>query len=230
MSAIYVTFVDDPIRVDPASVLTFGRDADLCIDDNPYMHRQLGRFSHHGGVWWISNQGSSIRLDVDDRDSQSHLSVTPGATAALPFVRASVRFSVAGASYELLVDAESIPGPAVDDDLDGTGTDTVSSAAVPLNDEQRLLLVALAERRLRDPRDAIDLPANKEVAARLGWSSTKLNRKLDHLCIKFDRLGVTGLRGDSASLAAQRRLRLVDHVVQVGLITSADLKSLEGHA
>ena len=37
-----------------------GREADLCIDDNPYLHRRLVRISCHDGLWWLDNIGSRI--------------------------------------------------------------------------------------------------------------------------------------------------------------------------
>ena len=61
------------------------------------------------------------------------------------------------------------------------------------------------------------------MADRLGWTITKFNRKLDHLCAKLAREGVRGLRGGPDGLALDRRLALVDHAVDVRLVTAEDL-------
>jgi len=148
--------------------LTFGRDADLEIDTNPYLHLY------------------ELNLAMPDSPSFDDLD-------------------------------EPIDGPP-----------TIRSTEVPLNDEQRLLLVTLAELRLRDrgaPSSAI--PPNRVVSQRLGWSTTKFNRKLDNLCGKFHRLGVAGLKGDSGALASNRRERLVNHVLTTGLIARSDLELLD---
>ena len=68
-----------------------------------------------------------------------------------------------------------------------------------------------------------ELPANRAVARRLGWSITKFNRKLDNLCNRFAKLGVGGLRGSIDQLATDRRRRLVDHAVESGLIDRSQL-------
>ena len=88
--------------------------------------------------------------------------------------------------------------------------------------EQRLLLVALAEAQLRDPSAVLDLPTNRQIAASLGWTITKYNRKLDGLCVKFAAHGVSGLRGSTRSRATapaprrprSRRVRLADHAAR----------------
>ena len=104
--------------------------------------------------------------------------------------------------------------------------DTIALGDLPLTDEQRLLLLALAEPTLRDPHGTDELPANRAAARRLGWSITKFNRKLDNLCSRFSKLGVGGLRGSVDQLATDRRRRLVEHAVESGLITAAQLDRL----
>lgn len=232
-----LVFVDDEIVVDPAAGLDFGREADLVIDDNPYLHRRLGAFQARRGVWWLLNTGSAISMELSDRATPSKLSVGPGGATPVPFHRSLLRFQAGSASYELEVitptGIDDLGGPLDPRASDGSdlipeSTPTRTTKAVPLNDEQRLLLVALAERRLRDRSAPVsDLPTNREVAAGLGWSTTKFNRKLDNLCEKFGRLGVAGLKGDVAGLAKGRRERLVDHVLTVGLIGEGDLPLLQ---
>lgn len=62
------------------------------------------------------------------------------------------------------------------------------------------------------------IPSNRECAAALGWTLSKFNRKLDHLCDKLHRAGVRGMRGDLGLSATDRRRVLVEHVVRSGLL------------
>ena len=104
---------------------------------------------------------------------------------------------------------------------------TTQFGVVSLNAEQRLLVVALAESRLRDSStDPADLPANASVAHRLGWSGKKLDRKLDYLCAKLSSEGVRGLRGEKGFEAVDRRARLVEHAISSGMIVADDLTLL----
>ena len=73
-----------------------------------------------------------------------------------------------------------------------------------------------------------ELPTNRQIAARLGWTITKYNRKLDWLCQKYASAGVSGLRGSSDLLARDRRVRLVEHALDTGVVTAADLSRLPG--
>ena len=113
----------------------------------------------------------------------------------------------------------------LDADDDGAG-ETIALGDILLTDEQRLLLLALAEGTLRDPHTADELPTNRAVARRLGWSITKFNRKLDNLCDRFSKLGVGGLRGSIDQLATDRRRRLVEHAIESGLISRHQLDRL----
>ena len=69
-------------------------------------------------------------------------------------------------------------------------------------------------------------PASNVVAARLGWTPTKFNRKLDNVCDKLTKLGVRGLHGDAARLATSRKARLVEYALATQLVTAADLALL----
>ena len=66
---------------------------------------------------------------------------------------------------------------------------TTTASSLPLTDEQRLLLVALAEPRLRDVPGSEQMPTNRQIAHMFGWTITKFNRKLDGLCIKYAAAG-----------------------------------------
>lgn len=215
-----IDFVGELHELRTGDSLTFGRRADLHIDDNPYLHRVVGRFVERQGLWWLQNHGSRIALELRDADSPARYTVLPGQQVAVVAQRFLVGFSAGPAAYEL--EGSRSGGPLrADDEGIALGTATVDFGVVPLSAEQHLLLVALSERRLTTGDR--EVATNQAVADRLGWTITKFNRKLDHLCAKLAREGVRGLRGGPDGLALDRRLALVDHAVDVRLVTAEDL-------
>lgn len=229
MTDLIVSFIDEEHVVEVGAELTFGRSGQLAIDDNKYLHRILGRFSFDNGVWWLSNVGGSIPMTVSDSHGPSFAKLAPGSRIALTFESSRIAFEAGGCAYEVLADlADGPPTAAFGMDRAGvSGEVTTTASSLPMSTEQRLLLVALAEAQLRDPSAALELPTNRQVAHRLGWTITKYNRKLDGLCVKFAAAGVSGLVGSVDSLARDRRVRLVDHAIHAGVVTPADLAALD---
>ncbi len=224
---LVIEFLGEEYVVAKHATFSFGRSADLVVDDNRHLHRRLGLFDHADGMWWLHNVGSAMSIDVIDRNSPSKLTLVPGATMALVFEEAMLRFQAGPTTYELGVDAPVSP-PAPDHDLGG-GSDevpTVTAANLSFTPDQLRCVLALAEPRLLDP-SILDLPTNKAAAARLDWKLTKFNRKLDNVCIKIGNAGVSGLHGDVGSLATKRRERLVDFALSAKLVTVDDLILLE---
>lgn len=212
-----IEFVGETYEVAPTRLFTFGRSGDLAVDTSLDLPSVVGVFAHEHGIWWVRNQTSSIDIHLLDSDSRSALFIAAGSAAPIPFDRSVLRAVVGPSTYELtLLCAE---------EREWNARVAKTPGDPSLNEEQRQLLVALAEEALRGEAPC-DLPSNADVAERLGWRVTKLNRKLDHLCIKFDKLGVAGLRGSARRLATERRRLLVDHCLASGLITSADLTVL----
>jgi hypothetical protein len=212
--------------------LTFGRAADLVVDEaNRYLHRVLGRFSWHSGWWWVENLGSQVDLEVvGDDGTLARLAARPeGPGAATPLTgRHLVRFEAGGLRYELdvLVEGGAARQPAAPD-AEIPGETTSRFGWVELTTDERLLVTALAEPLLRDPgAGPDDLVPNRAIAARLGWSITKFNRKLDYLCTRLTRSGVRGLQGERGVEATNRRWRLVEHGVAARLVTADDLPLL----
>jgi hypothetical protein len=228
---LHVEYCGEVTSLETSDELTFGRAGDVRIDDNPHLHRVLGRLWARGDQWWLTNEGRAISMQIADADSRSNVVLAPGAEIALSFPNSIVRFRAGLTDYEL---ALRVPDREDEEELDDDGdalwddefTDTIALGDVPLTDEQRLLLLALAEPTLRDPHTKEELPANRAVARRLGWSITKFNRKLDNLCNRFAKLGVGGLRGSIDQLATDRRKRLVEHAVESGLVSADQLDRL----
>lgn len=222
---VVVEFCGEPFEVDPVAGLTIGREGDVAIDDNPYLHRSFLTVHAKEGVWVLTNVGSRLSATVVDPSTRLEAHLTPGASLALVFERTVVAFSAGATSYDLEIrNSDSLlRAPYTASDVQGTTT----LGGVLLNREQRLLVLSLAEPRLtRDGSGPSQVPTSREAAARLGWTLTKFNRKLDHLCQRLHRAGVRGLHGGPGELASQRRARLVEYTVAAGVITADDLGEL----
>ncbi|MFM7509227.1 MAG: hypothetical protein ACKO5A_06725 [Actinomycetota bacterium] len=108
----------------------------------------------------------------------------------------AVRFTAGPTGYEL---TGARNGAELEVDAEGAvvGTATIDFGRVPLSPEQHILIVAMYESKLRTG----SIEGNSVVAARLGWTANKFNRKLDTVCDKFTRAGVRGLQGRAGELA-----------------------------
>lgn len=224
---LYVDYCGEDHAVGPQDSLSFGRDAELVIDDNPYMHRVLGVFEHRDGHWFLHNVGRAIVLNVADRTGPTSAVLGPGRTLGLAMAEFAVSLVAGRTHYELEAALEDIEDPIEADYERRGGQRTLEWGMVELNPDQRLLLVDLAAHCLADPHaDPVPASSKGASARRLGWSLSKYNRKLDHLCEKLDRAGVPGLCGAEGVQASDRRRLLVQHAVGVGLVTRDDLELL----
>ncbi len=221
-----IGFCGEETDLQPSDVLTFGRAADLVVDDNPFLHRQLGQVDCRHGIWWLRNLGSRIPLTIKDMTSRSQASLAPGREMALTFPNAAVQFSAGRSNYEVELRLVGSSPPA--DIAQGSDDDcaTIGFAELPLTVDQRRLIVSLAEPSLLTGDPDVDVPANKAAAARLGWTITRFNRKLDNVCERLTKAGVSGLRGQAGVMASDRRSRLVQHSIEAGIVTANDLTLL----
>jgi hypothetical protein len=226
----YVDFCGEFYPLPGEGVLTIGRAGDLVIDDdNPYLHRRFLEIVAHAGGLWLRNVGTELGVSVADEAGLVQTRLSPGAQVPLGSSRTSVWFTAGSTTYELEIVIESgVEGPA-SQPADVAGVDAEETVGRPdLTPDQRLLLVALAEDVLRrGGRGQGSIPTSASAAARLGWTLTKFNRKLDTVCGKLSRAGVRGLAGRAGRLASSRRTRLVDHAISTGLVTGADLALLD---
>ena len=204
--------------------LTFGRGAELDIDDNAFLHRQLGRFEHRDGRWWLVNTGSRIELEVFDRETKASARLTSGTNQMLPGEKLLVQFVAGATRYELLVN-----GPPIGRVEPAQPSDTVGLHLIPWTHEQRLLMTVLAESLLRNPHQPLRLPTNDDAQTRLGWSKTKFNRKLDNLCERLTNLGVRGLDKGVGGRNNDRRRILAEVAVERGILVEDDLTALDDH-
>jgi len=205
--------------------VTIGREGDVEIDDNPYLHRRFLEVAHVDNLVWLANVGSAISATLADEEGLVQSWLSPGARVPLVFPKTVVWFTAGPTTYEfdiLLTDAPFVPA-AVPETHDGSTT----LGRVTFTPDQRLLILALAEPILRrGNRGAGSVPPSAAAAERLGWTITKFNRKLDNVCEKLTKLGVRGLVGDGRA-ASNRRARLVEYALAARLITTADLAWLD---
>lgn len=203
-----------------------GRESDLVIDDNPYLHRRFLRIYEDFGMWWLANVGTLLSATVTDATGQVQAWLAPGARLPIVFAQMQVLFSAGSTTYEFTVYSSQDYFNTAAAKAGGGGETTM--APVALTTTQRLLVVSLAEMMLRqDSPGRGDIPTSAEAAARLHWSMTTFNRKLDNVCDKLDKIGVQGLRGGKGNLATNRRLRLVEYAVATHLVSKEDLFLLE---
>ena len=219
-----VRFLDDEHRLGTDDQLTFGRAADVVLDDaNPYLHRVVGRFVWWDGLWWVENLGDAIELQLLGGDG-SFVRLPPGAQVPLTQTRAAVRLSAGGLPYEVEAAVTASTPPPPKPVVKPAGLPTTRFGEVVLTGDERALVVELVRPFLLEPGAGPErLPANEDVAATLGWSRTKLNRKLDYLCERLTRAGVKGLQGGRTQLATNRRWVLVQHALVARLVTPDDL-------
>lgn len=206
---------------------TVGRDADLVIDDdNRFLHRQFLALSEQQGIWLLANVGNQLTATVSDTDGRLEAFLAPGAVLPLVFDETVVRFTAGPTTYELTV---QLPDPAfVASDVDENDQGDTTIGRVVMTPDQLRLVLALAEPALLGTgRAGSTLPSSGEAAQRLGWTTTKFNRKLDNVCQKLAAQGVRGLHGEPGRLASNRRARLVEYALAVRLVTRDDLELLD---
>ncbi len=206
--------------------LTIGREADLSIDDNPYLHRVFLTVTEEFGLWWLSNTGSLLSATVTDATGQVQAWLAPGAKLPIVFETMTIIFSAGSTTYDFTIhSAEDYYNTSTAASHNG-GTTTMMP--VTLTSSQRLLVLSLAEHVLRPSQPGRGvIPTSADAAKRLGWSMTTFNRKLDNVCDKLDKLGVQGLRGGKGNLATSRRSRLVEYAVASRLVSLEDLALLD---
>ena len=223
---LLLEFCGEVVAIDH-SPFTVGRDADYVIDDdNRFLHRQFVSLSEQGGVWVLSNVGSQLTATVSDENGLLEAFLAPGAMLPLVFSTTVVRFTAGPTTYEFsvrLADAAFLPSQVDEDDVGDT-----TIGRVTLTPDQLRLILALAEPTLvGGGRAGTAMPSSADAAGRLGWTTTKFNRKLDNVCQKLAGQGVRGLHGEPGRLASNRRSRLVEYAVAVRLVTRDDLALLD---
>lgn len=225
VGTVTVEFAGEYFTIEPGTRFSVGREGDLAIDDNLFLHRNFLEISDVDGLWWLSNIGSRLTASVTDSSGGVQAWLSPGARLPLVFEATTVVFSAGPTTYEFVVHSTQ---PAFRDTQREATSGDSTIGDVPLTASQRLLILALAEPQLlRDGTGMSEIPTSAKAAARLGWTVTRFNRKLDNVCDKLDRIGVPGMRGGQRSFATNRRARLVEYTIATRLVTREDLAELD---
>jgi hypothetical protein len=225
MRPLTVDFCGEIYTVEGPGEFGIGRESDLTIDDNPYLHRRFLNIYEDFGMWWIANVGNLLTATITDATGTVQAWLAPGAKLPIVFQTMHVMFSAGATTYDFSIHSEEDFFNTSQLQPGAGGSTTI--LPVTLTTSQRLLVVALAEGILTQQVPGRGtIPTSAEAAARLGWSMTTFNRKLDNVCDKLDKLGVAGLRGGRGKLATNRRARLVEYAVATHLVGPEDVPML----
>ena len=223
---ISVEFAGEFMHVLPPETFSIGREGELEIDDNPFLHRHFLRIARYEPLWWLSNVGTRLTATVTDGAGRFQAWLAPGARLPLVFPKTSVIFTAGPTTYEIGIYADAPQFDVVDAVGDRAGDTTQGN--VVLTASQKALVVALAEPMLRQEGAGMsEIPSSAQAAEGLKWTTTKFNRKLDNVCEKLDKVGVRGLRGDGGEYATNRRARLVEYAIASRLVTRDDLELMK---
>jgi hypothetical protein len=221
-----IEFCGEVHEVPTGTSFSIGREGDLAVDDNPYLHRRFLLLHEVEGLWILTNAGTQLTATVSDGSGLLDAFLAPGASLPVALSECVVAFTAGPTSYSFAILNDEPPFMRVPVAVTESGDTTIG--ATSLTPDQRRLIVALAEPRLRREGGAsTQLPSNGDAAARLGWTITRFNRKLDNVCQKLQKIGVRGLHGGPDKLASNRRVRLVEYAVSTRLVTKADLVLLD---
>jgi hypothetical protein len=234
MSWLEIEYQGVTYAYDPGTEVTFGRAGLITIGaDNKRVHRTFGHIAFRNGQWRLTNVGSELHLRLTDEASRSTIELAPNGRCILTEPVTTISFAAGGSAYELIAFQRDVPDDevVVIDRRWADVDDTVSRTRRPtlsLSPSQRLLVLAMCERRLHNPNDTT-IPPSGEVAQRLGLTLRKFNKRLDEVCRRFSAAGFKGVH-DPGGLATSRRSALVDAAVLKGIVTPADLVDLSPKA
>jgi hypothetical protein len=221
-----VDFCGELYPVTGEKALVIGRDGELAIDDNPYLHRRFLEVSEQNSIVWLANLGTQLSATVSDEAGLMQAWLAPGARIPLVFERTVVWFTAGPTTYEFDIQIDEAPFLPAQSEGSDVGATTVGRVA--FTPDQKLLILSLCESVLRRGiRGAGTIPSSADAARRLGWTITKFNRKLDNVCQKLTKAGIRGLHGDAARLATSRRARLVEYCLAARLVAATDLAMLD---
>lgn len=221
-----IDYAGEIVELDGDEPFVIGRDGDLIIDDNPYLHRRFLEITLSGGVWMLSNVGSQISATVNDPSSAVHAWLAPGGQVPIVHGETKISFSAGPTAYEviLMLDAPPEVTGSMDAVVDGTAT----LGRIELTHDQKLMLVVLSESALRHGMSGMgDIPSAAAAAARIGWTRKRFEKKIDNVCDRLSTSGVRGLKGDLGNQAVSRRVRLVEYAVTTRLVAPEDLDMLD---
>lgn len=209
-SGLAVDFCGEIYR--PTTELVFGRDADLVLDDNSFLHRRAGRFQLRGETWWLQNLGSRLRLTLVSSDG-SVLDLRPGSANPLLGRAGAVSLHAGPVRYQMDYQLHLEP-PGVDDGgrLRQQGADTMTFGPM-LTPRELDFVVVLARGRLTGRLGP--LPSHGEIAEIWGVSAKTVDNTLQRLRTKLRKSEINFVQSTET---------LVEYLVTQGLVTMSDLE------
>ena len=153
-SRLSLDYCGEWFHVDAGDRLTVGREGDLQVDDNPFLHRLLLAFEELDGLWWVTNTGSRLSATVCDASTGAQSWLPPGARLPLVFAVTTVVFTAGPTTYELLVhvDRPTYTEPQRDP---VSGDTTIGT--VQLTVSQRQLIVAGVDQHQQVPYARLEI-------------------------------------------------------------------------
>ena len=74
---VTVDFCGEIYAVAAGEPLVIGREGELEIDDNPYLHRRFLQIGDHDGLWWLTNIGTTLTATVGDEQGSMQAWLAP---------------------------------------------------------------------------------------------------------------------------------------------------------
>lgn len=96
-----VRFCGEVVAVPDDREFLIGRDGDLIVDENPFLHRHFLALRQERGMWLLTNVGDQLTATVTDVDGRLEALLGPGGTLPIVFEQTMVRFDAGPTTYEL---------------------------------------------------------------------------------------------------------------------------------
>ena len=91
--SVRIGFCGEWFDADPDGEFVIGREGDLAVDDNPYLHRRFLTLVWQQELWWLVNVGSQLSATVSDNSGAVQAWLAPGGRVPLVFAATTVLFT-----------------------------------------------------------------------------------------------------------------------------------------
>jgi hypothetical protein len=222
MGDLAIDFCGEWYEPSDEDIFNIGREGDLEVDDNPYLHRQFLQVANYDGIWWLSNVGSMLSATVADASGGMQAWLSPGARIPLVFSHTNIIFTAGPTTYEFAVHLKT---PSFRQERQRrTATGTPPSARWSSRTRRRHSswrspspccgAKAPASAPSRPPRQPRGRWAGHSPGSTGNWTTCATN---------WTGPALWACAGGGGKLATNRRARLVEHAVTSHLVTADDL-------
>ena len=90
---LQLEFAGEWMTLDRERPFVIGREGDLTVDDNQYLHRAFLELRHVDGLWWLSNVGSRLSATISSGGGAVQSWLSPGARLPIVFSECSIVFT-----------------------------------------------------------------------------------------------------------------------------------------